>query len=146
MVNIVRVILAVIVMALASPCAGAQRMAVAASIANIRSGPGTNYDVIWQIARYHPIKVEQKKGNWYLFVDFQGDRGWIHKSLVDKTETVITDKSKCNVRAEPVVKDGNILFQVPEGIPFRVIRRKGNWLQVEHADGDRGWIHRSLVW
>jgi len=27
-----------------------------------------------------------------------------------------------------------------------VLTRKGNWIQVRHADGDKGWIHKSLVW
>jgi SH3-like domain-containing protein len=31
-------------------------------------------------------------------------------------------------------------------VPFKVLDRKGEWLHVEHADGDRGWIHSSLVW
>ena len=24
--------------------------------------------------------------------------------------------------------------------------RTGRWIQLEHADGDKGWIHDSLVW
>jgi len=39
-----------------------------------------------------------------------------------------------------------ILFTVEKGIPFKVLKSKGHWLNVEHADGDRGWIHDSLVW
>ena len=126
--------------------AWAQRMAVSASTANVRAGPGTKHDVIWQIERHHPVQIKEKRGNWYHFVDFQGDRGWIHRSLLNQTRTVITRKTKCNIRSRPVVKKNNVAFQVSEGIPFRVIKRKGNWIHVEHADGDRGWIHKSLVW
>jgi DNA-binding transcriptional ArsR family regulator len=25
-------------------------------------------------------------------------------------------------------------------------RRDGRWIQVEHADGDKGWLHDTLVW
>jgi len=35
---------------------------------------------------------------------------------------------------------------VEKGIPFKVLGHKDNWLHVEHADGDQGWIHASLVW
>jgi len=35
---------------------------------------------------------------------------------------------------------------VDSGVPFKVLTRKGNWIQVRHADGDKGWIHKSLVW
>ncbi len=123
----------------------AQRYSVTASKANIRSGPGTKYEWIWQVGKYYPLDVRKKKGNWYYFKDFEGDTGWIHNSLVGNLPTVITDKDKCNVRKGPSIKT-DIVFTVGLGIPFRVIKKKGNWIHVEHADGDTGWIHKSLVW
>lgn len=123
----------------------AERYAVSASKANIRSGPGTKYDWVWQVGKYYPIEVEEKKGNWYYFKDFEGDTGWIHKSLIDKIPTVITDKDNCNIRNGPGTKY-DIAFTVGPGIPFRIVEKEGNWIHVEHADGDKGWIHKSLVW
>ncbi|MBI5063989.1 MAG: hypothetical protein HZB87_11145, partial [Desulfatitalea sp.] len=35
---------------------------------------------------------------------------------------------------------------VTKGIPFKVLQTKGQWLQVEHADGDSGWLMKNLVW
>ncbi|MGD8882880.1 MAG: SH3 domain-containing protein, partial [Desulfobacterales bacterium] len=35
---------------------------------------------------------------------------------------------------------------VEKGIPFKVLKRENNWIHIEHADGDKGWIHKSLVW
>jgi SH3-like domain-containing protein len=136
-----------LVLFLCCPAAPAkeQRLAVTGAVANIRSGPGTKHDVMWQVGRYHPIKVRQKSGNWYLFVDFEGDEGWIHRSLVGELDTVITDKPKCNVRSGPGTKN-KVLFSVGKGIPFKAVERKGNWIRVVHADGDGGWIHKSLVW
>lgn len=127
------------------PAAAAERYSVSSRLANIRSGPGTNHDKLWQVWRYYPIRVLNKKGSWYYFKDYEGDEGWIHKSLLSKTETVITVKKKCNVRSGPGTKNA-ILFTVSDGISFKVLKRKGNWIHVEHADGDKGWIHKSLVW
>ena len=93
----------------------------------------------------HPILVLKKSGNWYHFRDFEGDKGWIHKSLVRKIPSVITNKDKCNVRSGPGTKF-EILFTIGDGIPFKILKRKGNWINVQHADGDKGWIHKSLVW
>jgi len=129
-------------------CAGvawAQRLAVSSGVANIRSGPGTKYDVLWQVEKYHPIEVIKKSGKWYNFRDFERDVGWVHQSLVKKISAVITVKSKCNVRSGPGTKN-DIVFTVEKGIPFKVLKRKGGWIQVEHADGDRGWIYKTLVW
>jgi len=123
----------------------AKRLAISAGIANIRSGPGTQYDVLWQVEKYYPLSVIEKSGKWYHFKDFEGDEGWVHQSLVKKIPSVITQKNKCNVRSGPGSKF-KIIFTVEKGIPFKIIKRKGAWIHVEHADGDRGWIYKTLVW
>jgi len=122
-----------------------ERLAVSVPKANIRSGPGTNHEIIWQVYKYYPIEIIKKTVSWYLFVDFEGDRGWINKSLVRKIPTVITIKGICNVRSGPGTKY-NIAFEVEKGVAFKVLKRKGGWIQVRHADGDKGWIYKSLVW
>ncbi len=130
---------------LSSGVAMAERLAVSASVANIRSGPGTEYDIIWKVGKYHPIQIIKKSGTWYRFRDFEQDEGWIHKSLVSKIRTVITKKKKSNIRSGPGTRH-KIVFTVEKGIPFRIIKRKGSWIFIEHADGDKGWIYEALVW
>lgn len=122
-----------------------ERRSITAGIANMRSGPGTNYDVLWQVEKYHPVRIVQKKGNWYKIKDFENDEAWLHKSLLGKTQGVITIKDKCNVRSKPDTKS-TVLFTVEKGVPFKVLSRKGNWIKIEHADGDVGWIYKTLVW
>ena len=122
-----------------------ERLCVTSKIANVRSGPGTNYDTLWKVETFYPIIVVEKKGNWYRFKDFEGDVGWLHKSLLGKTRSVITVKNNCNVRSGPGPKNA-VVFTVEKGVPFKVLKKKGNWLQVEHGDGDRGWIYKTLVW
>ncbi len=135
----------VLLIVFSAGAAMAQRMTVTAPVANIRSGPGTGYDVLWKVEKYHPLFIIDTSGSWCQFRDFEGDRGWVHKSLLGKIPAVITKKDLCNVRSGPSTRE-RVLFTVEKGIPFKVIKRKGRWLQVEHADGDRGWIHDSLVW
>ena len=128
-----------------SSSALAERLTVAVSIANIRSGPGSMYDILWKVEKYHPIFVLKKSGKWYHFRDFERDKGWIHKSLVRKIPSVITNKENCNVRSGPGTKF-KVLFANEKGIPFKILKLKGNWINIQHADGDKGWIHKSLVW
>ena len=125
--------------------AAAERLTVTASVANIRSGPGAKYDILWKVEKYYPIFVIEKKDPWYHFKDFEDDKGWVHKSLVNKLDAIITKKDLCNIRSGPGTGH-KILFTVEKGIPFKVIKRKDHWLHIEHADKDRGWIHDSLVW
>ena len=129
----------------AVPAVSAERLTVSAPLANIRSGPGTTYDILWQIEKFHPIQILKTSGNWYYFRDFEGDEGWIHSSLVQKIPSLITIQDKCNIRSGPGTSF-SVLFTIGKGIPFKVLERKGNWFHVQHADGDKGWIHKSLVW
>ncbi|MDM8521948.1 SH3 domain-containing protein [Desulfococcaceae bacterium HSG8] len=130
---------------LSASIARADRLSVKASIANIRSGPGTKYEILWKVEKYYPLKILKKSGKWYRFVDFEGDRGWIYRSLVGKTPTVIVKKENCNVRSGPG-KKFSVAFRAVKGVVFKVLKRKGNWIHVQHADGDKGWIAKSLVW
>ena len=125
--------------------AAAERLSVSSPVANIRSGPATTFDVLWQVQKHYPILVLKKSGAWVNFKDFEGDEGWIHKSLLKKIPTVITIKEKCNVRSGPGTEN-RVLFSVEKGIPFRRNKREGNWIHIEHADGDKGWIYHTLVW
>ncbi len=122
-----------------------QRVTITGKTANLRSGPGTNHDILWQVEQFHPFIVIEKKGNWYHIRDFENDTSWVHESLVGNIESVITIKSKCNIRSGPSTKDP-IVFTTEMGVPFKVLKKQGNWLNIEHADGDVGWVHNSLVW
>ena len=128
-----------------SLASAAERYAVMGKIANIRSGPGTKYEILCQAEKYYPINIIKKSGNWYQVEDFEGDVGWIHKSLIRKISSVITIKSKCNIRSGPGMKY-KIVFISKKGVPFKVLKKKGNWIRVQHSEGHEGWIHKSLVW
>ena len=137
--------LIIVLMLICSGVATAERLAVAVPVANIRSGPGTTYDVLWQVEKYHPLSILKKSDPWYQFRDFEGDQGWIHKSLIGKISSIITKKEKSNIRSGPGT-NFKILFTVEKGIPFKVVNRRDSWIHIQHADGDKGWIHKSLVW
>jgi len=125
--------------------ANAERLAVSAPVANIRSGPGTSHNVLWKVEQYFPVFVIEKSGEWYRFEDFEGDKGWVHRSLVGNIPAVITKSDTSNIRSGPGTSHP-VLFTVEKGIPFKVLEREDDWIHIEHADGDKGWIHKSLVW
>lgn len=139
--------LAIIVLlgAMMGSAQASERLAVKASIANLRNGAGTKHKVLWQVEKYHPFLVISKKKDWYEVKDFEGDTAWIHKSLLGNIKTVISTKTKCNVRSKPT-KDSKVVLRVERGVPFKVLKRQGNWIRIEHADGERGWIYKTLVW
>jgi len=122
-----------------------QHVSVSTPEANIRSGAGNNFEILWKSEKYSPFVVIKKVGAWYQIKDFQGDQGWVHQSQIGNTPSVITAKDKNILRSEPK-PDAKVLFSVGPGIPFKVVKRNNKWILVEHADGDKGWIHESTVW
>ncbi|MDI6797117.1 MAG: SH3 domain-containing protein [Desulfatibacillaceae bacterium] len=123
----------------------AQRMAVSANEANVRSGPGTGYDILWKVEKFHPFEVRARQDGWVRVRDFEGDEAWIHQDLLNDTQTVITKAEKVNVRSGPGTGH-SVVFRAERGVPFQVVSRQGAWVQIRHADGDRGWIHGNLLW
>jgi SH3-like domain-containing protein len=125
--------------------AASNRMAVKADTANIRAKPDLQSDTLWQVEKYYPLLILEKKESWYRFKDFEGDVGWIHDSLVDDTPTVIVKVNRANLRADAGTQY-DLVFDAQKGTPFKVLEKKGRWIKVQHADGDVGWIFNALVW
>lgn len=122
-----------------------ERLSVISSVANLRDGAGSKYKVLWQVERYHPFLVINRKEDWCEVKDFEGDTAWVHQTLLGKTDTVISIKSQCNIRSKPDASS-DIVLKVERGVPFKVLGRKGDWINIEHADGEVGWIFKNLVW
>ena len=111
---------------------------------NVRSGPGTNYEVLWEVYKGYPVKILEKRGKWAKTVDYEKDIGWIYRPLLSKTHTVIVTANKVNIRTGPGTKY-TIAFKAEEGVIFHLVGRKGKWLKIRYLD-DYGWIRKDLVW
>ena len=101
--------------------------------------------MLWEVERYHPLEVVRRQGGWVFFRDFEGDEGWIHGKLLGKEATVITRTDMVNIRSGPGTQH-DIVFKAERGVPFRVLKRQGDWVRIQSADDDKGWIHKKLVW
>src|SRR6056297_2109053 len=93
----------VFVLAFSTLAAAGERLAVSVSVANIRSGPGQSYDILWKAEKYTPIEVldRDQSGDWIYFQDYEGTKAWIHKNLVRDMDTVMTKTGLCNIRSGP---------------------------------------------
>lgn len=48
----------------------------------VRSGPGTQHDVVFTVEKGVPFEVVERKKEWIHIRHADGDEGWIHESLV----------------------------------------------------------------
>jgi SH3-like domain-containing protein len=127
------------------PCQAAEYVTVVKDGVNVRSGPSSKNEIHWEVFKNFPLKVIGRKGEWVNTEDFEGDTGWIYGPLLQKDRQVIVKVKKANLRVGPG-KNYEISATALYGVVFTPGRVDGNWLQVTHMDGTRGWVHKSLVW
>lgn len=124
----------------------AEMVAVAGNVAEIRSSPsGVLSTVLWQVPRYYPLSARESQGDFFKVTDYQGNRGWVRKESVDKTRAVVIKVKRANIRKGPGLNNP-IVFKALNGVAFKVIGAKGDWLQVEHESGVTGWLFKDLAW
>ncbi len=117
---------------------------------NLRSGPGTSYEVKWEYGKGFPLIVLQNKGNWVKVKDFENDTGWIYKNLLSTKGHMVVKafkgkNKKINIRSGPGTKH-SVVGQAYYGVVFETLEQKNGWAHVRHESGLKGWIKRSLLW
>lgn len=113
--------------------------------ANIRNGPDTKYDLIWSAPQYTPFEALCQYKKWYVIRDYEGDIGWVYGTLVKEVKAVIIKVKKTVIRSGPG-ESFDVLWEVQEGYPFKVLEEKGEWVKVIDAEGDSGWISKKSTW
>lgn len=137
---------------LSTPAAFAkiQMFSVNSETVNLRSGPGTNYDIKWEYGMGFPLQLVSSKGDWVKVKDFENDTGWIFKSLLSKKGHMIVkvhknQNKKINIRSGPGTKY-KIVGKAYYGVVFETLEQKNGWAKIKHETGLVGWIKRSLLW
>jgi SH3-like domain-containing protein len=132
------------------PAAAIKMVSISGNNVNMRSGPGTQYKVIWELGNGFPLIILKESGDWYRVRDFEGTIGWVHKDVTGRTPHMIVKMHKnsnkrINVRSGPGTKY-RIVAKAYYGVVFKTLQQKNGWVNVRHADGVTGWVKRSLLW
>ena len=72
-------------LSLLSPAMAREMVSVKGKLVNMRSGPGTRYQVNWQLEKGYPLQIIARKGKWLKVRDFENDQGWISRSVTTST-------------------------------------------------------------
>lgn len=124
----------------------ADYLSITTDNANVRTGPGTNYPASMELFQGYPLKVEEKKGDWYRVTDYENDSGWVHDSIVKKGDTVIVNaKDSINMRSGPSTDDA-VVADVERGVVLTKLSEDGKWAKVRHSGGTIGYIYAPLLW
>jgi len=132
------------VLFLGSSAWAAEYLSVARDGINIRSGPNTSADVLFELPMGYPVQVLSREGQWVKVVDYEGDKGYVFESLLSKTPTVIVKVAECNIRSGPSTQEA-VVGNVTKDVVFQKVEQKGDWVKISHPQLT-GWVHKSLVW
>jgi SH3-like domain-containing protein len=126
----------------------ANALCVSAPEANLRSGPGTNYEKTWEVFKYMPLKRVSKKGLWYKVRDVDGDIYWVYGPLItSKYKCAVVKDDKANVRTGPATTYKQTkISPALKYYSFKVLKIKGQWVNVMDEYGEKGWIYKPLLW
>ena len=113
--------------------------------ANVREGPGTQYERLWTVERDFPLEVIARRGRWLKTRDFLDSEGWIFAPLTDARPSAIVRADEARVRSGPGLSH-QVRFVATWGESFRVLSQQGEWVKIDDPENGRGWIHESLVW
>lgn len=130
--------------------ARADALCVQTGKANVRSGPGTAYGIVWEVYRYMPFKKvgTSLTNDWYAVKDVDGDVNWVHKSLVTRAYSCAVVKAEeVHVRTGPGTRYALAgLSSAKKYYSFRVLDRKGSWVKLRDEERNTGWVHANYLW
>lgn len=119
--------------------------------ANVRKGPGTDYEILGLAAAGTELRRTGTSNGWSRVV-FNGEEGYIYDGLLRTGETgdqleersgKITVTSEANLREGPSTND-TILGVAQAGAELTVTGKTGSWYRVEY-EGRTAYIHANLV-
>jgi SH3-like domain-containing protein len=116
--------------------------------ANLRQGPGTQYEKSWEVYKYMPLKKIDQRGDWYKVTDVDGDTHWVYRRLVSNSlQCAVVKVNKANVRTGPGTSYAKSpLSPVEKYYSFKVIKVAGDWVKVQDEVFNNGWVAKKLLW
>ena len=112
---------------------------------NVRSGPGTDYDIIGGISYGSSVTITGQSGNWYI-INYNGRTGYISADYVtisseeEFTQTTATVNSSIglNVRSGPGTTY-SVLYTLDNGTVVTVTDKEGDWYKISY-NGQAGYV------
>jgi SH3-like domain-containing protein len=136
--------LIVVLVFLADFCFAGEFACVMKDGVNIRSGPSTQNEVLWEVFKDFPVEILQRQGDWVEVRDFENDKGWIYSSLLANKVTMIVKVETANMRSGPSTDD-KIIATVKKGVVFTPLEQQGNWIKVQYKKDIIGWMYNTLL-
>ena len=123
----------------------------------VRTGPGSQFRIIGEIAPNARIQVVGRDGEWVLIVSKKGnapgyvDIGAVKPASGEEHEAPPVTEGKYEVLVDTQVRSGPglhypVVANIPKGIKINVVNEENGWLKVESKQGKPpGYVEASLA-
>ena len=111
---------------------------------NVRYGPGLDYPIKYIYRKINlPVRQIDQKENWRRVIFLDNNSGWIHRSQLKPSSSVITVKEKIFFKkpsnfSEPFAR-------LEEGRLLIIKKCEDDWCNVT-TDNYTGWIKVKNIW
>lgn len=114
--------------------------------ANIRTGPGTRYPILWVYRRSGmPVEVIEEFDMWRKIRDAEGTTGWLHKTMLDGKRNAIIKGKKAQIVRIDHDKDSKALIKVEPTVVVRLVECIKDWCRIQ-ISGRKGWLEKTALW
>ena len=111
---------------------------------HVRYGPSPNSPIKYIYKKkYLPLKVIDKKEHFRKIVDLKKNSGWIHKSQLIKSKSLITTSKKILYKKPSKYSEPLAKLEAGRLLIFKKCVK--NWCKIE-TESYSGWIETKSVW
>ena len=113
---------------------------------NLRIGSSTNYPILLTYSNKNmPVEVIDEYGFWRKINDFEGNEGWIHKSLLQGDRYAIIQKYNNKKILIFSKSHGTAIGQIGLLNKVKVNTCLKSWCKI-NFNKHTGWIHKNFLW
>lgn len=113
----------------------------------MRNGPGQRYPVKWVYKRKSlPIKIINEYEYWRQVEDYEGVKGWMHKSVLSGKRTAIITHDNTMLLDKPN-DNADVIAKLMKNVIVKLDSCRPDWCEVDIKGSSKaGWIPSSLLW
>jgi SH3-like domain-containing protein len=110
---------------------------------NVRSGPGTQYPIVWVYRRAgYPVALVARFDNYLKIRDFEGEEGWVHQAMIGRRLTaLVASKEPLRLLRKPDQASRAVARLAPGVVVALKEPCAANWCEVEVVpSGEAGYV------
>lgn len=120
-------------------------VSLASNRINVRTGPSKDNPIRWVFTHAGlPVQVTDEADDWRKILDFEGEVGWIHTSLLKGERTVLVTGDVRNLYRTPS-PDALVTARLEPGVIAELINCETSYCYID-INGRRGWLERAHFW